>query len=88
MYLKNNIRIYYECEGGIEKSAARITVWHHESCRGMTNVDHKVQIFRHHYPTNNKKKSGSSLSSAFLVFNKLTEVPEYAEMQYYMMMSL
>ena len=25
----DNIRIYHECEGGIEKSILRITVWHH-----------------------------------------------------------
>ena len=27
--LTKNIRIYHECEGGIEKSGLRITVWHH-----------------------------------------------------------
>ena len=27
-----NIRIYYECEGGIEKSVPRITDWHHVTC--------------------------------------------------------
>ena len=31
-----NIRIYPECEGWIEKSVPRITVWHHEACRVMT----------------------------------------------------
>ena len=31
------IRIYHECEGGIEKSVPRITVWHHEASRVMTN---------------------------------------------------
>ena len=25
----DNIRIYYECEDGIEKSILGITVWHH-----------------------------------------------------------
>ena len=27
------IRIYYECEGRIEKSVPRMTVCHHEACR-------------------------------------------------------
>ena len=25
--------MHYRCEGGIEKSVLRITVWHHEACR-------------------------------------------------------
>ena len=29
--LYDNIRIYHECEGGIEKSVLKITVWHHEA---------------------------------------------------------
>ena len=33
------IRIYLECEGRIKKSVPRITVWHHEACRVMTNGD-------------------------------------------------
>ena len=28
-----NIRIYHECEGGIEVSFPRITDWHHKACR-------------------------------------------------------
>ena len=36
---KRTIRIYHECEGGKEKSVPRITVWHHEACRVMTNGD-------------------------------------------------
>ena len=31
-YSCNIIRIYHECEGGIEKSVAGITVCHHEAC--------------------------------------------------------
>ena len=27
-------RLYHECDGGIGKSVLRITVWHHEACRG------------------------------------------------------
>ena len=26
------IRIYNKCEGGIDKSVLRITVWHHKAC--------------------------------------------------------
>ena len=33
------IRIYHEFEDGIEKSVMRITDWHHEACRVMTNGD-------------------------------------------------
>ena len=39
------IRICHECEGRIEKSVLRITVWHHETCRVMTNGDPEGQIF-------------------------------------------
>ena len=39
------IRIYDECEGRIEKSVPRITVWNHEACQVMTNGDPEVQIF-------------------------------------------
>ena len=43
MYYKN-IRIDHECEGWIEKSVPRITVWHHEACRVMTNGDPEGRI--------------------------------------------
>ena len=39
------IRIYHECEGGIEKSDPRITNWHHKACRVMTNSDREGQLF-------------------------------------------
>ena len=29
---KYTIRIYHVCEGGLEKSVPRITVWHHKAC--------------------------------------------------------
>ena len=50
-----NIRIYHECEGGIEKSFLRITVWHHEACRVMTNGNPEGRIFTciSHPHTNN-----------------------------------
>ena len=48
-----NIRIYHECEGRIEKSVLRITVWHHEACRVMTNGDPEGQSFLSYPHTNN-----------------------------------
>ena len=47
------IRIYHECEGRIEKSVSRITVWHHEACRVMTNCDLEGRIFLSDSPPNN-----------------------------------
>ena len=48
-----NIRIYHEYENGIEKSVPRITVWHHEACRVITNNDPEGRIFLFHSHTNN-----------------------------------
>ena len=48
-----NIRIYHECEGRIEKSVPRIAVWHHEACPVMTNGDPEGQIFLSYPHTNN-----------------------------------
>ena len=45
--------IYHECEGGIEKSVPRITDWHYEACRVMTNGDREGRIFLSHPHTNN-----------------------------------
>ena len=39
-----NKRIYHECEGGIEKLVLRITIWHHEAGRVVTNGDLEGQI--------------------------------------------
>ena len=39
------IRIDHEREGTIEKSVPRITDWHHEACRAMTNGDREGRIF-------------------------------------------
>ena len=36
------IRIYHECEGRIEKTVPRISVWHHKACLVMTNSDPEV----------------------------------------------
>ena len=43
--LTDNIRIYPEWEGGIEKSVARITVWNQEACRVMTAMNMKDRFF-------------------------------------------
>ena len=43
-----NIRIYHECEGGIEKSVQRITDCHHKAWLLMTIGDPRDRIF---YPT-------------------------------------
>ena len=51
--LNENISICHECEDGIEKSVPRITDWHHEACRVMTNGDHEGQNFLYHPHTNN-----------------------------------
>ena len=48
-----NIRIYHKCEGGIEKSVSRITIWHHEAWQVMTNADCEGRIFLSHPHTNN-----------------------------------
>ena len=48
-----NIKIHHECESGIEKSVPRITDWHHEACRLMTNVDREGWIFLSHPHRNN-----------------------------------
>ena len=57
LYLKtetemNNSRIHHECEGEIEKSDPRITDWHHEACRVMTNGYREERIFLPHPHTN------------------------------------
>ena len=48
-----NIRIYHECEGRIEKSVPRIAVWHHKACRVMTSGDPEGQSFLSYPHTNN-----------------------------------
>ena len=51
--LPYTIRIYHECEDGIEKFIPRITDWHHEACRVMTNGDPEGWIFLSFPHTNN-----------------------------------
>ena len=47
------IRIYHECEDGIEKFVPRITDWHLVACQVVTNGDPEGQIFLFHLHTNN-----------------------------------
>ena len=63
-----HIRIYHECE--IENPSRG-----HEACRVMTNGDREEQIFLSHPHTNN--------GFFFLLTTKrLSENPEYAQMQH------
>ena len=83
------LRIHHKCEGGIEKSVQRITVWHHEACRVMTNLDQEGQIFQSNLLRNNGFFFLLTIKYHILCFKKgLPEVPEYAEMRHDMMTSL
>ena len=50
---KNNIRIYHEFGGKIEKSVPGNALWHHEACRVMTNGDPEGRIFLSYPHMNN-----------------------------------
>ena len=63
------ITIYHECENGIEKSVPRITVWHHEACRVMTNGDHAGQIFLSHPYINNRNFFLLTIKYCIFIFN-------------------
>ena len=62
-------------------------MWHHETCRVMTNGDPEAQIFLSYPHTNNE--IFLLLTTVFIYFislkKKLPEVPEYAKMQFHMM---
>ena len=60
------IGIYHE--GRIEKSVARIAVWHHEACRVMTYGDTEGQIFLSYPHTNKDSFSCSPLFSFIYSF--------------------
>ena len=51
--IKYNIRIHHECEGRIENSVPRMTIWHQEACRVMINGDPEGRTF--FYPTLTRK---------------------------------
>ena len=63
----NNIRIYHECEGRIEKSVPKIAVWHNEACRVMTNGDPRDGLF---YPSLTRIMDYFSCSSLFFFILK------------------
>ena len=71
-----NIRIHHDCEGEIEKIVLRITDWHHEACRVMTNGDPDGQIFLSHPHTNN------GFFVLLITKYQKHENPEYTEMQH------
>ena len=83
---KSFMRIHHECEGGIEKSVPRITVWHQKACRVMTNSDREGWIFLSHPHTNYGLFSCSPLIPAFYIGKKtrkwFPENPEFAEMRH------
>ena len=84
------IRIYQEFEGEIEKSVLRITFWHHEACRVMTNGDNKGRIFYFDPQTNNELIFLRTIKCSVLCLRlpEHAEIPEYAEMWHGMMTSL
>ena len=49
----DNIRIFHEHEGRMEKSDPRVTFWHHEACRVKTNGDPEGWIFQSYPHTSN-----------------------------------
>ena len=75
-------------KGQIENPVLRNTIWHHEACRVMPNGDPEGQIFLSHPHKNNGFLFLYTIEFHIFIQNKLPEVPEYSEMQYYMMMSL
>ena len=93
--LLENIRIHHECEGGIDKSVPRITIWHHYACQVMPNGDPEGQTvitndrFLHAILTQIMDSlSCSLLNTAFSCLKRLPEISEYPEMRHDMMMSL
>ena len=80
-----SIRIYHDCEGGIEKSVLRITDWHHKACGVMTISDRQGRIFLSHPHMNNGFFFLLTTSYLNYIGKKieikiLPEKPEYPEM--------
>ena len=78
------IRICHVCEGGIEISIQRITIWHHKACRVMTNGDRKGQIFLSHPHT-----FFFLLTIKYCIFiikKRFQKVSEYAVMRHNIML--
>ena len=79
------IRIHHKCEGGIEKSVPRITNWHHEACRVMTNGDHEGRIFLSRPHTNNVFFFLLTTKYLILYWKNMKRLPEnheFAEMRH------
>ena len=79
------IRIYHECEGGIEKPVPRITNWHHEACTVMTIGDREERIFLSHPHKNNGFFFLLTVKYLILYWKdmkRLPENPEFAEMRH------
>ena len=71
------IRIYHECEGRIEISVPRFTVWHHKPCRVMANGDPEGWIFLSHpgfYPTLDSFSCSPAKNPTFSCLERLPEV--------------
>ena len=64
------IRIYQECDGGIERSMPRITVWHHEACQVVIIGYPSGRFFFLSYPHTNNALSSCSPSNFALLFHK------------------
>ena len=79
---------YRECEGKIEKSVQGIAIWHHEACWVMTNGDPQGRIFLSYPHRNNGFFFLLTSVFIYLFKNTLPEVPEYAKMQFHMMILL
>ena len=62
-----DIRIYHESEGMLEKSVTRITDWHNEACRVMSKGDRERRIFLSEHTQIMNYFSFSSLSLAFYI---------------------
>ena len=88
LFLTKYIRIYHECESGIEKFVPRNTVWHHEACRVMTNGIPEGQIFLSHPHTNDGFFFLLTIKYRILCLKRVLEDPEYAEMRQGMVTSL
>ena len=80
------IRINHGCEDGIEKSVSRITDWHLEACRVMTNGDRGEQFVYALLTRITDYFSCSQLNTSFYIGIKrekrLHENPEYVEMRH------
>ena len=79
------VRIFHECEGGVEKSFPRITNWHNKACRVMTICNRETWIFLSHPHTSNVFYF--LLITKCLIYvgktqKRIPENPKYAEMRH------